>query len=176
MGAVPIDREILAALDARLKKELGFGLTPVAHDPEHSLEIELPFLQRALGGEFRLVPVMVRDQSRKTIQALGLALGESLRGREFLMVASTDLSHFYPQDAAEKLDAALLSRVEAFDPAGVLQVEQEGAASPAGAARWLPCFGRRRSWAPTQPGCSITLLQPRSPVTSPGWSVTPPQS
>lgn len=126
LGAVPIDREILAALDARLKKELGFGLTPVAHDPEHSLEIELPFLQRALGGEFRLVPVMVRDQSRKTIQALGLALGESLRGRESLMVASTDLSHFYPQDAAEKLDAALLSRVEAFDPAGVLQVEQEG--------------------------------------------------
>lgn len=126
LGAIPIDREIVASVDQRLRDVLGFGLTAVPHDPEHSVEIELPFLQRALQGEFRLAPIMVRDQSPATIQALGLALGGALRGREALLVASTDLSHFYPQAVAETLDAAVLARVEAFDPLGLLQIEREG--------------------------------------------------
>ena len=126
LGAVPIDREVLASVDERLRSALGFGLTAISHDPEHSLEIELPFLQRALPGGFRLAPIMVRDQSLETIQTLGQTLGEALHGRQALLVASTDLSHFYPQEVAETLDAAVLRRVEAFDPGGVLQVELEG--------------------------------------------------
>ena len=126
LGTIPIDRDTIDALDAALKADLGFGVTPIPCDSEHSLEIELPFLQRSLQGEFSLIPVMVRDQSAKVARALGTALAEVLNERKCILVASTDLSHFYPQSVAEKLDAEVLRRVEAFDPEGVLRVEEQG--------------------------------------------------
>jgi len=70
LGSIPVDHEALCALDGLLLSELGFGLERVAHDSEHSLEIELPFLQRALEKPFRLLPVMVRDQSVKVARGL----------------------------------------------------------------------------------------------------------
>jgi AmmeMemoRadiSam system protein B len=60
LGRVPADKEALLELDVNLKSELGFGLSPVSRDKEHSLEIELPFLQRALKPGWKLLPVMVR--------------------------------------------------------------------------------------------------------------------
>ena len=54
------------------------GLTPLAHDGEHAVEIELPFLQRALVGEFLLMPVMVRTHRPDELRALGQALAETL--------------------------------------------------------------------------------------------------
>ena len=125
LGIIPVDQEAMRLLEQALR-DAGLGLTPVRHDPEHSLEIELPFLQRALGAEFRLLPVMVRDPSPEVAQALGQALAKVLAGRTSLLVASTDLSHFYPQPIAKELDTELLRRVAAFDPRGVLQAEEEG--------------------------------------------------
>jgi AmmeMemoRadiSam system protein B len=61
LGAILIDQTMLDNLDRKLKEELGFGLTRIRSDPEHSLEIELPFLQRILKEGFRILPVMVRD-------------------------------------------------------------------------------------------------------------------
>ena len=104
LGMVPIDKASLKALDKTLESELGFGLKPVRYDREHSLEIELPFLQRALDKPFSLLPVMVRDQSIRVTQTLGKSLAVVLKDRRVLLVASTDLSHFYPQEVAEKLD------------------------------------------------------------------------
>jgi hypothetical protein len=125
LGEVPVDRNIVSDLDARLKAALGEGLAPVARDQEHSLEIELPFLQRALTGEFRLLPVMVRSQSMKVSEQLGLALAGCLRGKKALLVASTDLSHFYSQKEAVALDTEMLHRIEAFSPEQVFNAEQE---------------------------------------------------
>ncbi|MBU0512661.1 MAG: AmmeMemoRadiSam system protein B [Chloroflexi bacterium] len=126
LGPVPIDRDVVNALDEHLRAELGFGLTPVRNDSEHSLEIELPFLQRALAGDFALLPVMVRDQSVKVARSLGKALAQTLEGRSAILVASTDLSHFYPQRTANDLDKEMLRRIEAFDPEGVLRAEEQG--------------------------------------------------
>jgi MEMO1 family protein len=125
LGVIPVDQEALRTLEQALGPA-GLGLTPVRHDPEHSLEIELPFLQRALEAEFRLLPIMVRDPSPRVAQALGQALAKVLGGHRSVLVASTDLSHFYPQPIAEEFDAELLRRVAAFDPQGVLQAEEEG--------------------------------------------------
>jgi AmmeMemoRadiSam system protein B len=126
LGVVPVDKDAQQALDAALQSDLGERLTPVKRDPEHSLEIELPFLQRALQGEFRLLPVMVRDTSPRLARGLGRALAHVLEERRSLMVASTDLSHFYNQATARILDTEILRRVEAFDPQAVLQAEDEG--------------------------------------------------
>jgi len=126
LGTLNVDHESVSALSDALETELGFGLTAVRNDQEHSLEIELPFLQRVLSSEFDLLPVMVRDQSPEVVETLGRALAGVLVGRSALLVASSDLSHFYDQLQAEQLDSEILSRVEAFDPPGVLQAEEEG--------------------------------------------------
>lgn len=126
LGIIPVDHDAQQALDAYLQVELGYGLATIRRDPEHSLEIELPFLQRALKNEFYLLPIMVRDASLRVARGLGRALAKVVGGYNALMVASTDLSHFYNQSTARLLDQELLRRVEALDPAGILQAEEEG--------------------------------------------------
>jgi AmmeMemoRadiSam system protein B len=132
LGEVPVDHQLIDSLDTYLKEDLGFGLARVARDQEHSLEIELPFLQRALASHFKLLPVMVREQSARVAQALGHSLARLFSDQgisddcEALLVASTDLSHFYPQNVANTLDREMLRQVEAFDPAGVIRTEEDG--------------------------------------------------
>ena len=63
---------------------------------------------------------------------LGLSLAEVLKTRNALLVASTDLSHFYPQESANKLDKEMLNRIESFDPEAVLKAEEEGVAYACG--------------------------------------------
>ena len=126
LGVIPIDRDAVASVDDALKAMLGFGLSPVAYDSEHSLEIELPFLQRALSGPFQLLPIMMRDQSPIAAKGVGQALAKTLAGRSALLVASSDLSHFYTQQQAVKLDAAILEQVANFSPEGLFEVESQG--------------------------------------------------
>src|SRR2546430_14044466 len=64
LGQVTLARETCRVLDDALRQELGAGLTPVRRDPEHSVEIELPFLQRALAEEWRLGPGVLRGPRR----------------------------------------------------------------------------------------------------------------
>jgi AmmeMemoRadiSam system protein B len=126
LGSVPVDEQAVHTLESQLKLSLGLGLTPVAYDQEHSLEIELPFLQRALAGPFSLLPVMVRTVTPRFCRALGSALAETLLGRKFLLVASTDLSHYFTQKVAEAMDSEMLDRLGAFDPHGLFDAEAAG--------------------------------------------------
>jgi AmmeMemoRadiSam system protein B len=126
LGDVPVDKNALRQLEGILKSELGFSLTPVPRDPEHSLEIELPFLQRALSSDWSLLPVMDRAREPHVSQGLGRALAQVLRDRNFLMVASTDLSHFYNQRTALVYDRSMLNQIESFNPEGAFDLERSG--------------------------------------------------
>jgi MEMO1 family protein len=132
LGEIQVDRQLLDNLDQNLRGRLGYGLTAVVNDPEHSLEIELPFLQRAIKTSFSLLPVMLRQQTRGSAREMGEALAETLKGKKVLMVASTDLSHFHKQAAANKLDAALLASVEDFSPDGIFDLDESGAGEACG--------------------------------------------
>ena len=123
LGNVPVDKTTLNDLDVILKSEVGFGLTPVAHDPEHSLEIEIPFLQRVFQHEWKLLPVMVRALDERVSEGLGKALATVLHGKNAVLVASTDLSHFFKQEAALTYDRAMLNEIEAFNPAGAFDLD-----------------------------------------------------
>jgi AmmeMemoRadiSam system protein B len=112
LGLVEVDSELVEAM----RREV--GLQRVGRDEEHSLEIQLPFLQRVL-GEFKLLPIMMGDQAWETEQALGQALAKVLQDRKALLVASTDLSHFHDYDTAVSLDRVVLEHIEAFDPQGL---------------------------------------------------------
>src|SRR5512138_2990458 len=71
IGTVSVNRTGLNDLDVVLKAELGFGLTSVARDAEHSLEIELPFLQRVFQHSWTLLPIMVRALDARVSESLG---------------------------------------------------------------------------------------------------------
>ena len=126
LGRVPVDR---AAVDA-LHSEV--GLQQVGQDNEHSLEIQLPFLQRVLADGFQLLPVMMGSQEWKDCATLGKGLAKVLKGRDALLVASTDLSHFHSQPKAQRLDQVVLDKVNAFDPDGLSRELASGSTEACG--------------------------------------------
>jgi len=126
LGMLRIDHNLLANFELALSQEYGLKLGRLRNDREHSLEIELPFIQRCLEGSYTLLPIMLRDQSQRVGQAVGTVLGSILQDRNGILIGSSDLSHFYTQDLAEQLDRTILDRLEHFDPQGLIQAEEEG--------------------------------------------------
>lgn len=86
---------------------------PTADEAEHSLEIQLPFLQRVL-GEFELIPLVVGDLSEKNREELSALLMAHLDD-ETLIVASTDLSHYFHYDDAVELDRDCIDAIVKLD-------------------------------------------------------------
>jgi AmmeMemoRadiSam system protein B/AmmeMemoRadiSam system protein A len=112
LGLLPVAQELAQQL---MKESNLIRFFPQAHGPEHSLEVQLPFLQEVL-GEFSLVPVVIGDQSFRTCEKVGQAIARTIQGKKVLLVASTDLSHFHPYEDAVKLDQVILKGIEQFDP------------------------------------------------------------
>jgi hypothetical protein len=83
------------------------------HRREHALEVQLPFLQSVL-KDFKIVPVVMGDQSKRNIDTLAKKLAE-VSDNETLIIASSDLSHFYTKTQADKLDSVIEKRVREFD-------------------------------------------------------------
>ncbi len=127
LGDVPVDTEAVAVLEKSLT------LRHVGQDQEHSLEVQLPFLQTAL-AQFSLLPVIMGDQSPATCRSLGASIAEVAQLRPTLLVASTDLSHFYPDQVARELDEKTLSYVLDFDPEGLAEALPTGKAQACGGA------------------------------------------
>ncbi len=93
---------------------------PNAHAAEHSLEVQLPFIQY-FRPDFKLVPVSLGRVGYDDCQELGTALAEAvdMYGDEVLVVASTDMTHFESSESAKKKDDQALERVLALDPEGL---------------------------------------------------------
>ena len=117
LGRVPIDEAVAETL---------LDVDPVLQDrrdvhfEEHALEMQLPFLQHLVPG-LRIVPMLMGSQAREEVDALAGALARALAGKETVLVASSDLSHYHPAAAAHRLDAVVSERVERFDAEGLMQ-------------------------------------------------------
>lgn len=140
LGIIPVDQEAIAALAHKLP------LSPIRADPEHSIEIELPFLQHILAPDFRLIPIMLRDQSQQTARNLADALAEILHDRRTLVLASSDLSHFYPQEVAQQLDSKMLTCVAAMDGTRVIEYDETGVAFACGHGAIATVIYMLQSW------------------------------
>jgi AmmeMemoRadiSam system protein B len=116
LGRAAIDEEIAQAL---LDADGVVFDDPGVHRDEHSLEMQMPFLQRLVSG-LRIVPLLMGSQSRREVEALGGALGKALAGRRALLVASSDLSHYQPAAVASRLDAVVVDAVGRFDDESLL--------------------------------------------------------
>lgn len=134
LGELPLAMDKLAEINEALLKKTGLSLTPIANDQEHSLEIELPFLQQTLQGNFDLIPIMLRDQTRENAHALGQVLAETLKDDSCLMVASSDLSHFYPEAKANQLDDRVLKALAEYSPKGLFDLKDQGMGHACGLA------------------------------------------
>ncbi len=104
LGQIPLDGEALRSL-AALKQVVK---SEPAHAQEHSLEVQLPFLQKTL-GDFSLVPLAAgAATTQEVVQVLELLWG----GPETLIVISADLWHYHDYDAARRIDGARLARIQ----------------------------------------------------------------
>lgn len=133
LGEIPVDQEALAMLDAGMLRRTGVTVKRIRHDTEHSLEIELPFLQRSLQSGFNLLPIMVRSRDAREMQSLGETLAEIAVKQKTLLVASSDLSHFFPESQAMILDAFLEKQIMELSPDGVLDADITGKGFACGA-------------------------------------------
>ena len=116
LGVIPIDTELSKKMVEKWK-EIQF--LPDAHAQEHSLEVQLPFLQVLLKS-FKLVPIVMEPYWRwETCQSLAAAIADAVRGKKVLLIASTDLSHFHSYEKAVELDRVVLNHIDRFDPEGL---------------------------------------------------------
>lgn len=120
LGVVPVDRGMA---DALLDRDLGIISDPGAHAGEHSLEVQVPFLQRAL-GQFEIVPIIMGSQTEGAVRALAgriSAIVAEASDKSVLLVASTDLSHYHDDRTAKTLDSRVADAISDFDPEGLLR-------------------------------------------------------
>jgi MEMO1 family protein len=108
LGMMKVDAEAAKEL-VSLEETVTFD--PGAHRLEHSLEVQLPFLQRIYGDSVPILPISLIFQDIDTARALSAALSKLLRGRKAVLVASSDLTHYEPADVAKQKDMTLLQRV-----------------------------------------------------------------
>ncbi|MDX9815677.1 MAG: AmmeMemoRadiSam system protein B [Smithellaceae bacterium] len=116
LGVIPVDevsaREII--FSSNVIKDI-----PAAHMQEHSVEIQLPFLQIAL-GDFSFVPLVMGDQNENTCRELARIINQVARKKKVLVVGSSDLSHFHDYREAKKLDDVAIRYLEKADAEGLL--------------------------------------------------------
>jgi MEMO1 family protein len=132
--------------DAMIDEEAGRRLLtspivqamPSAHRREHSLEMQLPFVRRLL-PDLPIVPLLMGYQTRDTIFALADALAGAFKGRRPLLVASSDLSHYFDARTAVSLDGRVQAHISAFDPDGLLNLFEDYPEHERG--RYVACGG-----------------------------------
>jgi len=107
LGRIPLDQAALASLSDLRQLER----TDLPHAPEHSLEVQLPFLQTVLGNAFTLVPLVVGQAKPAEVAEV---LERLWGGDETLIVISSDLSHYLPYAAAHAKDQATVQRILHF--------------------------------------------------------------
>ena len=113
LGIVAIDQDFSQKL---LADESFLNWLPQVETPEHSLEIQLPFLQMVL-KQVKIVPIIMGDDDFETCARLAKKLAKSIQGSgKTLLIASSDLSHFYKADQAKKLDQEFIRHIRDLNP------------------------------------------------------------
>ena len=145
LGNVPVDQDFRAKL-AKLSSDIKIsdrGHVKEGENAEHSLEVQLPWLQRTL-GDFKLVPIIMGDQDYGLERALGRALAKALLAEtpearaQTLILVSSDLSHYHPYDYANNVDHQTLQAIADWD---YLSLSRNFAMWERGVQTWEACGG-----------------------------------
>ncbi len=113
-------------LALEISKASGFKYIAEAHGgQEHSLEVQVPFIQKTL-PRAKIVPIVMGFQTRSTVTQLANALSKALAGKNALVIASTDMSHQLPKKEANDRDSATISLIQSFQVDTLLRKTYEG--------------------------------------------------
>jgi len=126
LGIAEVDTERAERLAGNAAYKNYIKLSDFGHRHEHSLEVQLPFLQTVFEN-LKIVPVVMGRQDKKSIESLGSAIGATFKGEKILVIASTDLSHYHDYNTAAALDALVIDYINSFDPirfAGAVSSEE----------------------------------------------------
>ncbi|MFQ5860663.1 MAG: AmmeMemoRadiSam system protein B [Dehalococcoidia bacterium] len=140
LGTVEVDGALGEALAFRLPS---LASSEAAHRQEHALEVEVPFLQH-LYGCVNILPIAMLDQGVETSVELGRALAKVLSPGS-VVLASTDLSHYYPQGTARELDRRAIEAILSLDPSSLHDVIEKAGINmcgPGPVAAMLECLRR----------------------------------
>jgi hypothetical protein len=119
LGTVPIDTELA---DLLISSSNYLREDTLAHQFEHSLEVQLPFLQVHFGEDFWIVPIAMKETNLEDYKGLGKEIASKIqRPKEVLIVASTDMTHYEPQKEAEKKDKEAISSILNLDEDGLFE-------------------------------------------------------
>lgn len=130
LGSVPVDAGLA---DAIVRENTAFGYSQEVHRDEHSLEAQIPFLQRSLKN-FKIVPILVNEPSLENCRLLAKAIVKNISGKNALVVISTDMSHYHPDAVARKMDSIVLKLLEEKDAEGLLLALSGGSGELCGGA------------------------------------------
>jgi AmmeMemoRadiSam system protein B len=123
LGTLPVDKDLAQELADQSSQIV---LSEKGHRfEEHALEVQLPFLQKIIEN-FRFVPIVMGEHSQDNIQSLANGLAKVLKDKKALIIASTDLSHFYNDEKANSLDQVVVDDIENFDEDKLFQDLQNG--------------------------------------------------
>jgi AmmeMemoRadiSam system protein B/AmmeMemoRadiSam system protein A len=116
LGVIPVDTGLSKKMMEKWK-EIQF--LSEAHVQEHSLEVQLPFLQ-VVSKSFKLVPIVMEPYwTWESAQSLGRAIADTVPGKKILLIASSDLSHYHSYQKAVDLDRIVLNHIDRLDPEGL---------------------------------------------------------
>jgi AmmeMemoRadiSam system protein B/AmmeMemoRadiSam system protein A len=121
LGVAQVDK---ALVDALLKEDRDAVVNHQVHAKEHSVEVQVPFVQH-LFPRAKIVPIVMATEDPGTCERLGRALGRLIKGRPILIVASSDLSHYPAADTARSADARTLAAAASLQPAAFLKATSE---------------------------------------------------
>lgn len=117
LGSTPVDVQLAADIQSKTR---GAQLDSVAHLYEHSLEVQLPFLQYLYGESIRIVPILMASQDLTVSGDLGRAIAAAGQSANLVIIASTDLTHYEPQQKAVMSDQMVLEAIIRIAPADLL--------------------------------------------------------
>lgn len=141
MGVVPVDKDLARRLCNGIVSE-----DRTAHKFEHSLEVQLPFIQH-ISSDVKIVPICMGLQDYDTANEVGETIGREIQGRDVVVLASTDFSHYVPRDVAEKKDGLAIDKILELNPKGLYEVVSKKNISMCGygpvMAMLIACRGRK---------------------------------
>jgi hypothetical protein len=112
LGDVEIDRETANEI---VHESHIVDIDDSAHDYEHSIEVQLPFLQYLYGSGFKIVPICFLMQDLSSAREVGEAVAKALLNKKAVIIASSDMTHYERQESAQKKDKRALEAIEAMD-------------------------------------------------------------
>ncbi|MEF8874292.1 MAG: MEMO1 family protein [Candidatus Thermoplasmatota archaeon] len=126
LGTVEIDEELADSLAGGVIEK-----DNIAHRREHSIEVQIPFLQY-FSDSFKLVPICCNKQDLRSSTKIGEKIREASEGKDVVVIASTDFSHYVLKENAEKKDKMAIEKILKNDPDGLFQTVQENNISMCG--------------------------------------------